>query len=317
MRAKYLLILSSCIIFLILSGCAKEKKSLDAAFKMQKFVIDISNYAHNIDSNFIIIPQNGIELAFNNADATNGINNNYLSAIDGFGVEELFYFGKYSPDDYRLKMLRELVAYKKILVSEFTNSSGFESDALHKNYNEGFICFVRNADNYYYTQIPSFVPNENTNDIKNLEQAQNFLYIINSDNYASKQSFLNAVSSTNFDVILMDLFYNEEQFSADDINMLKSKANGAKRLVIAYMNIGSAENFRYYWQSGWKLHKPKWIKRKYKGYDDEYWVEFWNSEWQEIIFGNNNSYLYKIISSGFDGAYLDNVEAYYSLFYRN
>ncbi|MDX9931725.1 MAG: endo alpha-1,4 polygalactosaminidase, partial [Bacteroidales bacterium] len=94
-------------------------------------------------------------------------------------------------------------------------------------------------------------------------------------------------------------------------------ANGAQRLVIAYMNIGSAENYRYYWQDDWKLHNPNWIKKKYEGYDDEFWVEFWNEDWQKIIFGNNDSYTKKIIDAGFDGAYLDNVEAYYFLYYKD
>ena len=37
---------------------------MKAAVKMQDFVIDISKYARSIDSNFVIIPQNGPELAF-------------------------------------------------------------------------------------------------------------------------------------------------------------------------------------------------------------------------------------------------------------
>jgi len=60
---------------------------------MQDFVIHISNYAHELNSDFIIIPQNGIELAFNDQDPANGLNLAYLNAIDGVGVEELFYNG--------------------------------------------------------------------------------------------------------------------------------------------------------------------------------------------------------------------------------
>ncbi|MFD0779257.1 endo alpha-1,4 polygalactosaminidase [Flavobacterium myungsuense] len=98
------------------------------------------------------------------------------------------------------------------------------------------------------------------------------------------------------------------------MNQLKTKANGAKRLVIAYMNIGAAENWRYYWNGNWILNDPVWIKKNYAGYENEFYIQFWNPEWQTIIYGNDKSYLKKIIDAGFDGVYLDNVEAYYFLY---
>jgi cysteinyl-tRNA synthetase, unknown class len=81
------------ILFLALTfllfGCSKEKRSDKAAEKMQEFVINISAYARSIDPDFIIIPQNGVELSFNNIEPTEGLNTSYLSAIDGVGVEAL------------------------------------------------------------------------------------------------------------------------------------------------------------------------------------------------------------------------------------
>ena len=47
--------------------------------------------------NFIIIPQNGIELVTNNGEEDGPINNAYLSAIDGNGQEDLYY--GYDNDD--------------------------------------------------------------------------------------------------------------------------------------------------------------------------------------------------------------------------
>ncbi|MFN6076495.1 MAG: hypothetical protein ACK46Y_13095, partial [Fluviicola sp.] len=71
-----------------------------------------------------------------------------------------------------------------------------------------------------------------------------------------------------------------------------------------------------YWESDWRKGKPNWLKKKYDGYDDEIWVEFWEQEWKDIIFGNNESYTKKLIDAQFDGAYLDNVEAFYFLYHR-
>ena len=297
-------------------SCSKEKLSDKAAEKMQDFVVSISNYARSFDSDFIIIPQNGIELAFKNTDPNEGEHPLYMAAVNGFGVEELFYNSNYSPDNERLEILRQLKASKKIMVSEYVIDSTNIADALNRNYSEGFICFPRTSSNYHYLQIPDSVPHSNTANITNLSDAQNYLYLISTDNYSSKQEMIHAISATNFDVVLVDLFFNETEFTVSEVNQLKTKANGGKRLVISYISIGSAEKYRYYWKKDWGLHHPLWLKKKYDGYTDEFWVNFWEKEWQTIIYGNDNSYRKKIITAGFDGADLENVEAYYCLFHN-
>jgi cysteinyl-tRNA synthetase, unknown class len=305
------------ILSIILFSCSKEKKSDEAAAKMQDFVINISSYARSLDSNFIIIPQNGIELAFPETDTSNGLNMAYMDAIDGFGVEELFYNGPLVVDNEQLSTLQILKSYKKILVSDYLGDDQYLTDDISRNLDQGFICFPRLHDDYYYNHLPETVINENTDDITSLGQAQNYLYLISTDLFSSKETMLEDLKSTNYDVLLIDLFYEDNILISSEVEQLKTKANGGKRLVIGYMNVGSAENYRYYWKDGWKLHNPNWIKKKYTGYDDEFIVEFWVKEWQDIIFGNDDSYLKKIIDAGFDGAYLDNVEAYYFLYYNN
>ncbi|HEC89701.1 MAG TPA: hypothetical protein ENI44_03860, partial [Thermoplasmatales archaeon] len=41
-----------------------------------------------------------------------------------------------------------------------------------------------------------------------------------------------------------------------------------------------------------------------------YKVKYWYPEWQSIIYGNNDSYLKKILDAGFDGVYLDVIDAF-------
>ncbi len=283
---------------------------------MQDFVIELSAYAKSMNPDFLIIPQNGEALCYLNANPESGFRTDYLASIDGIGVEEIFYNGELSIDTYRLTMLREIVSSKKIMVSEYLNDNNLITDAQQRNSDEGFICFPRSNDNYNYDLIPSTPYLENADNITTLSLAKNYLYLISTSQYSSKQNMLDAISATNYDLIIIDLFYDEEPFTAAEINQLKTKANGGQRLVIAYMSIGSAENYRYYWQKNWRLHKPDWLKKKYDGYKDEIWVEYWNSEWKNIIFGNDESYLKKIVNASFDGVYLDNVEAYYFLYYN-
>ena len=320
--ARYIAVLI--LIPAVICSCGKEARlERERAIRMQDFVTDISLYARGIKPGFIIIPQNGIELAFRETDMSEGFRTSYINAIDGMGIEELFYNDegkkiKASDSDQKekLAMLGIITAKTdiRIMVADFVSSDSYIDDSIDLCQKKGFIPFVRSYSNYHYKFIPAGPPpGVNSNNINKLSDAQNYLYLISTDNYGTKQAMVDAIAGTDYDVVLIDLFFEKESLTAADLAQLRNKNNGGKRLVIAYMNIGSAETFRYYFEPEWKLKNPSWLAKKYEGYDDEFWVEYWNDQWRKIIFGNEDSYLDKIINAGFDGVYLDNVEAYYFL----
>ncbi len=290
---------------------------MKASRLMQNFIINIADYARKTNPNFIVIPQNGLELGYVDADTSLGLNQSFLSKIDGFGVEGLFYGEEESPDAYSIAMAKKIGESERILSADYLSDNSLFSNAVSQNQGYGFLCFPRHSTNYDYLEIPSTVIQENPNNITTLASAQNYLYLISTSNYSSKSTYLQAIASTNFDAVIIDLFYEDEPLTANEVQLLKTKANGGSRKVIAYMSIGSAEKYRYYWKKTWGLHRPSWIKRKYDGYPDEFWVKFWHKDWQEIIYGNDESYTHKILTAGFDGVYLDNVEAYYFLYFKN
>ncbi len=314
MQNKSILVLVFVLLTTVAFKPKKENKTTKAAEKMQDFVIDISKYSRTIDSNFIIIPQNGPELAFEKLNTAGKFRKSYMDAIDGIAVEDLFYNGKPKIDNYRIQMLRKLQAEKQVMVSDFiTNDDAVEAVKTQSS-KEKFLLYPRLSNNEHYREIPEVVPNENSDDILKLSDTKNYLYLINPANIRTKRAYLKAIAETNFDMITIDLFFNDEPLTAKDVEQLKKKANGGKRLIISYINIGAAENWRYYWNKSWKLNDPIWLKKKYVGYEDEFYVQFWHEDWKKIIYGNDNSYLKKILDAGFDGAFLDNVEAYYFLF---
>jgi cysteinyl-tRNA synthetase len=306
-------------LFIVVSGFScKERKTVKAGVKMQDFVIAISNFARAQDPDFILIPQNGEEILFNDIDPEKGLRSDLIQAINGYGVEELFYNnGSYAPDDYRLGMLRQARSSVKVMVADYLGNDADAANAFQAADAEQFIAFPRYNSNYDYKYIPATAFHENASDIHTLEQAQNYLYLISTESYSDKASFLSAIRQTNFDVVIIDAFFGDELLTSADVTSLKTKLNGGKRLVISYMNIGSAEKYRYYWKKNWGLHHPLWLKKKYDGYKDEIWVKFWKDEWQEIIYGNADSYTQKLLNAGFDGAYLDNIEGFYFLYHNN
>jgi len=91
---------------------------------------------------------------------------------------------------------------------------------------------------------------------------------------------------------------------------LKTKANGGSRLVLGYMSIGEAEDYRYYWDESWLDNEPDWLDEENRQWEGNYKVKYWNEDWQAIIYGNDQSYTKRILDAGFDGVYLDIIEAF-------
>lgn len=318
---KYLIVFA---VILVIS--CSDSSSIDAnnnvnfRNEMRNFVIGISQYAKNTNPNFAIIPQNGIELVTENGESNGAMSTNYLNAIDGNGQEDLFY--GYDADDVATSsetssylndfLLISKNAGNKILATDYCSTTSKMSLSYTQNAGLGYISFAANERNL--NNIPTFpatILNENNNIVTNLNQAQNFLYLVNSENYSSKSQFINAITATNYDALIMDLYFKDGiLFTAQEISQLKNKANGGKRIVLSYMSIGEAENYRSYWNANWNSIKPVWMDEENPDWPGNYKVKYWNTEWQNIIYGNDNSYLKKILNAGFDGVYLDIIDAF-------
>ena len=82
--------------------------------------------------------------------------------------------------------------------------------------------------------------------------------------------------------------------------------------MISYMSIGEAEDYRSYWKEEWEKFKtsPTWLYQENKRWRGNYKVFYWMTSWKSIIYGNDDSYLTSILNVGFDGVYLDIIDAY-------
>ena len=150
----------------------------------------------------------------------------------------------------------------------------------------------------------------------------------------------------------------EQILASGEVAALKLKPDGSRRLVVAYMSIGEAESYRFYWNRKWaagmraaaspgnpdaqvpefdvadtcatsdcsndaaatavqlkagspmREQAPNWLHLENAQWAGNYYVRFWQPEWQNIIFGRPDSYLDRIIEAGFDGVYLDRADIY-------
>jgi cysteinyl-tRNA synthetase len=283
---------------------------------MRQFVQAISVQAKKTDPAFVIVPQGGVGLLIHDSQPVT----DYLKAIDGIGQEEVFYGydnkdNRKTPQKETDVFLKHLAVAKtagKIVLSiDYASKKELVNDAYAKNAAAGFISFV--ADHRGLDNVPKYPEkpvNENAADVKALKDVKNFLYVIDGGKFGSKEQFLAALAKTNHDLLVIDLFTGDWKATADDLKALKNKANGKRRLVLCYVSIGEAEDYRFYWQKGWKPGNPAFLGPEDQQWKKNYAVKYWEPAWQQLFLGGKDSYLSRVQAAGFDGVYLDKVDEY-------
>jgi len=138
--------------------------------------------------------------------------------------------------------------------------------------------------------------------------------------YQLQRIDFDAAGDTAFDLVVTDYSADgsdDQRYSAAQIAGLKDSPGGEK-LVLAYMSIGEAETYRWYWHGSWDADHdgepdagaPAWLGPENPDWAGNYKVRYWDPSWRQVIFGTADSYLDKVIDAGFDGVYLDIIDAY-------
>ena len=116
------------------------------------------------------------------------------------------------------------------------------------------------------------------------------------------------IKDSKYDLIIVDYSADgseDEEFSEDDVDYMKSSGD-KKKLLISYISIGEAEDYRYYWEDLWDSVSPAWLDEENPDWDGNYKVKYWMQGWQDIVY----DYLDHILDAEFDGIYMDLIDAY-------
>ncbi|MES2796999.1 MAG: hypothetical protein V4683_13600 [Bacteroidota bacterium] len=315
MSIKNLVILVS---LLVLSNCNPPEGNLSPRKityqeEMQNLVGSISENAKAVKKDFLIIPQNGIELL----KIGNNPSTNYLKAIDAMAIESLFYGyeaidqpNSTTTQTYFNNFINgSVIGSKPVFVIDYVYSTNSINNSIAKSGAYNYKLFnspTKKLNEFPQISTPLLV--ENKNNIATVEEPKNFMALLDLGVF-SKDSIIKNLSQTNFDLIVIEGFYQNQLFTSEDIKALKVKKNGGRRLVLAELDVSMANSKRYYWLPDYKLTLPGFVNKEI-GIDGNFRTNYWDIEWQNILSGSGNSITNNFIKLGFDGVYLTGVEAF-------
>lgn len=136
-------------------------------------------------------------------------------------------------------------------------------------------------------------------------------------------SVIDALAESKYDLLVIEPTRSckgYEDFDAESVVEILHQSGGTNvvsKIIIAYVNIGQAEDWRYYWNESWiaptatERGSPDFlITTDPDGWIGDYPVAFWDERWKDIVLYGNNSMIQQVLDDGFDGIYMDWVGAF-------
>ena len=165
--------------------------------------------------------------------------------------------------------------------------------------------------------VHASTPAKMTGDAAAMKQRRAVLGAARSWAYQLRINDLAPLFAAEADLLVVDHGYAARRlgklmFDPADVLKLKTKPDGSRRIVLAYMSIGEAEQYRFYWQAEWcrRATAPTWIGAVNPNWPGNYPARFWDAAWQKLILDPTSGYLARIQAQGFDGVYLDRTDVY-------
>ena len=316
---------------------------------MLQLIMDIRSYATKRNyPGFTIINNGGVGIFEPDAthDWTYEDTKKMGETVDAVTVEDVNYGAdiywntaddretpqQYRDEFYRLMHIAENVGVRSLVIDycwspdkvkhsfEITKANGFGD----------CVCTDRGL-----SSLPTYDFPHNVNDCYHIDDIENFMVLLNpqpdvNPPFSSKEDYIEKMADTWYDCLIIDLEYNGEVLSQKDVERMRHKPNGSRRILCCYMSLGEAEVYRPYWDDRWSNYKhdsedPQspnhmdwkkavsycdWIAEPNLDWGGDFKVKYWTDEWKKILFGTDDSYLDLILRANFDGVFLDVIDAY-------
>ncbi|WP_187170402.1 endo alpha-1,4 polygalactosaminidase [Salidesulfovibrio onnuriiensis] len=151
---------------------------------------------------------------------------------------------------------------------------------------------------------------------KRLAQVKTWMYLIQD---LDMNDSVQALADSPYELLVIEPGHNfsDGPYETERIvRRLRTAPDGARRILLAYVDIGQAEDYRDYWQPGWKAPQPGkpgtpdfLVTPDPDGWSGNFTVAYWRPTWKKIWLGKDGI-ITQLARMGFDGVYLDWIEAY-------
>lgn len=289
--------------------------------EMASLICKLKDYAEaKRGGDFFLIANGGGGLMEVNEFFTQADFNNLAQHLDGVMIESVHYgwdmeMDNDTPVEDRWEAYRLLGRAKRAgivpMVLDYCEDPANVTRAYRGDKDRGFLGWA--SASRELDMLPTEAPRyDNDSSVASLAEAQNYIALLNPEAFKSRESYISALAASNYDVIIIDAYYDDTMLTPAEVARLQKKPLGGKRLVIAYMSVGETETYRPYWQEAWNDNPPSWVWVANEYWENNYRVKYWDPEWQRILMGSKDSYLDQILAAGFDGAFLDVIDAFYT-----
>lgn len=299
---------------------------VDFREQMRNLIQSISAYGRTLNPGFVVVADGGLALV-GKPDPLDPDRvfpaSAYGRAIDGVMERELLDETVTTPEGKLDPNLQQAVERRKadleragaMALTIFDLEFDTQPGSIDKKYQDaearGFVPYVApGADLIRMADHPASAFRANPNSLTALKAAKNFVSLSSAQGFGTTDDYIRALRGTNFDVVVVDVFANGTPLTAQQVDLLKYKKLGSRRLVLAQINVATAAPFQYFWQAGWGPGNPPFLYAPIRNDPDRTRVLYWDAGWHAILYGGTNSYVYGVWQLGFDGVVLTGVDAW-------
>ena len=149
--------------------------------------------------------------------------------------------------------------------------------------------------------------NDSARNIEHLLQARNIAFLLDDTLFNSTEDLIAAVSNSNIDVVIINpLFRGNIPFTPDDIRRMQFKKNGARRQLLALVNVSEISPHDYFWNPRWRKGNPFWVVRESFTSPSAYITRYWAPEWRQIL----SRHFKDVVAAGYDGVFFTGIQNY-------
>ena len=288
------------VLFALAPGAiaAAAEPEIDFREEMRRLVEHVAGAARAVDPGFVVVAEDGLDLLVKpGPDGEPAPARAYRKALDGVLVRGLACGPPPGSDTLAENVARRLDQARSALQQGLrVLVAGGNGDTRCRRL--GFVP-VATADGGTTVRKLRRPRGESAASIAAPASVRTAAAVRNSEAFGPEDAYVAAMRETNHDLLVVDPFHGREALGGRSVRALQFKNLGARRLLLARVDVGTAARWQYFWQPEWTAAPPPWLGPPLDRDPDRHVVRYWSSAWRHILADGERSFLAGISSLGY------------------